>query len=301
MIREASTGRGRSALRLALALTVAALGAACQKPPPPSIAGVTIGAELAGAVTEVGLDGAAVEAITRAALAEAGFRFAAAGERGFVARVDVVALRVVALAGGRGLQAELAVEVELAPLREGGSAHKETGRASEAVGAAGPSTALRQALVSAVGEAVRGLRVSVAAEVKSDQALIGDLGSSDSRVRGQAVQALGERGTKDGVPALIERLRDGDPKVAHRAVGALAQIKDPRAVPALIDLCRGGDPALTLRMARVVGDIGGRDAQGWLLVLEASHPDPRVREAAAEALDDLRRAAPPTRKPAARR
>ena len=62
--------------------------------------------------------------------------------------------------------------------------------------------------------------------------------------------------------------------MAHRAVGALAQIKDPRAVPALIDLCRGGDSALTLRMARIVADIGGRDAQGWLLVLEAAHPDP---------------------------
>jgi HEAT repeat protein len=81
--------------------------------------------------------------------------------------------------------------------------------------------------------------------------------------------------------------------VAHRAIGALGQIKDPRAVPALIDLCRGGDPTLTQRMSRIVGDIGGRDAEGWLLVLEAAHPDPRVRETAAAALDDLRRASPP--------
>jgi hypothetical protein len=301
VILGVGTGRDRGALRPALALMAALAGVGCQKLPPPSIAGVKVGAELAGAVAEVGLDGAAVEAITRTALAEAGFRLEPARERVFEARIDVVALRVVAVAGGRGLQAELAVEVELAPVREGESSHKETGRASEAVGAAGPSPALRQALVSAVSEAARGLRVSVAAEVKSDQALIGDLGSSDPRVRGQAVQALGERGAKAGVPALIGRLRDGDPKVAHRAIGALAQIKDPRAVPALIDLCRGGDPALTLRMARIVGDIGGRDAEGWLLVLEASHPEPRVREAAAEALEDLRRATPPTRKPAALR
>jgi HEAT repeat protein len=89
--------------------------------------------------------------------------------------------------------------------------------------------------------------------------------------------------------------------VAHRAVGALAQIKDPRAVPALIDLCRGGDSALTLRMARIVADIGGRDAEGWLLVLQVSHPDPRVREVAGEALDELRRTPPPPRPTAAGR
>jgi HEAT repeat protein len=161
---------------------------------------------------------------------------------------------------------------------------------------------VRIALASAVGEAIRALRVSVAADVKDIPALIADLASADSRVRGQAVQALGDRGVRTAVPALIERLRDSDPRVAHRAVGALAQIKDPRAVPALIDLCRGGDPALTQRMARIVADIGGRDAQGWLLVLEAAHPDPRVRESAAAALDDLRRAAPPkaSTKPAPR-
>ncbi len=291
-------GRARGGLGLALAVAVA--GAACQKVPPPSVVEVKVGAALSDAVGEVGLDGAAVEAITRAALADAGFRLGPATARAFVARIDVVALRVLPLAGGQGLQAELAVEVELAPTRSGEPPHKESGRASEAVGAGGPPAAVRQALVGAVGEAVRALRVSVAAEVKSDEALIADLGSPDARVRGQAVQALGERGVTAGVPALIERLRDGDPRVAHRAVGALAQIRDPRAVPALIDLCRGGDPALTLRMARIVGDIGGRDAEGWLLVLEASHPDPRVREIAAEALDDLRRAAPAPRNPAPR-
>lgn len=294
--------RGRGGLRLALTLVAVAAGLACQRTPPPSITGVKVGAALSDAVGEVGLDGAAVEAVTRSALAEAGFRLEPGKARAFEARVDVVALRVVSVTDGQGLQVELAVEVELAPSQGDEPPHKETGRATEPVGAGGPTPAVRTALASAVGEAVRALRVSMAADVKSDGALIADLASGDARVRGQAVQALGERRVKASVPALIERLRDGDPKVAHRAVGALAQIKDPRAVPALIDLCRGGDSALTLRMARLVADIGGRDAEGWLLVLEAAHPDPRVREAAAEALDDLRRAgpAPASRKSAAR-
>ena len=280
--------------RLVVALALAVAVTSCQRTPPPSVTGVKVGPALADAVAEVGLDGAAVETITRAALAEAGFKLQPARARAFEARVEVLALRVVPVAGDRGLQAELAVEVELAPTPGDEPAHKEVGRASERVGPTGPTQAVRAALSSAVGEAIRALRVSVAADVKSSKALIADLASADARVRGQAVQALGERGVKAAVPALIERLRDSDPQIAQRSVGALAQIKDPRAVPALIDLCRGGDTALTLQMARIVADIGGRDAQGWLLVLEGSHPDPRVRQAAAEGLDDLRRAGPVT-------
>jgi hypothetical protein len=254
---------------------------------------VKVGAALSGAVAEAGLDPAAVESITRAALAESGFKLEPARTRVFVARVDVLALRMVQGAGGAGLLAEVAVEVELAPPDGNEPPHREAGRATAPVQAGAPTPAVRAALTGAIGEAVRALRVGVAADVKSNQALIADLASADPRVRAQAVQALGERGDRAAVPALLERLHDGDPKVAHRAVGALAQIKDPRAVPALIDLCRGGDSALTLRMARIVADIGGRDAEGWLLVLQVSHPDPRVREVAGEALDELRRTPPP--------
>ena len=53
----------------------------------------------------------------------------------------MVALRVRPRAGGQGLQAELAVEVELAPAQGDEPPHKETGRATEPVGAGGPSPA----------------------------------------------------------------------------------------------------------------------------------------------------------------
>jgi hypothetical protein len=52
-------------------------------------------------------------------------------------------------------------------------------------------------------------------------------------------------------------------------------------------MSRAGDAALVARVARVVGDIGGQEAQGYLLTLEAGHPDPRVRVAAREALGEL--------------
>jgi HEAT repeat protein len=72
-------------------------------------------------------------------------------------------------------------------------------------------------------------------------------------------------------------------------MGALAQVKDPAAVPALIELSRGTDAAITLRLIPLVGDIGGPDAEGWLLTVEQAYPDPRVQAAATEALADLRR------------
>jgi hypothetical protein len=57
---------------------------------------------------------------------------------------------------------------------------------------------------------------------------------------------------------------------------------------------------LTARLLRFVGDIGGPEAEGYLLTLASGHPDPQVRMAAQEALDDLAsRARPASAAPAA--
>ena len=98
---------------------------------------------------------------------------------------------------------------------------------------------------------------------------------------------LGERRSKAAVPLLIERLQREEPRLAYRIVGALAQIGDERAVPALIDLSRGTDVGGTTRLVRFIGDIGGSEAEAYLLTLDSGHPDARVRRAAREALDDL--------------
>jgi hypothetical protein len=268
--------------------------AACRGgPPPPSIGAIRVGTDLASALSEVGLDAAQVEAQARASFQESGFQFDPGSKRTFEARLEIAELQLAAPAGGAGVQAVVAVRIDLVPAKDGEPSLRETGRAVQPVGTARASAAVKVALANAIGEAVRALKLAAAAEVKPIEALIADLESSDARVRGQAVQALGERKAGVAVPALLKRLKDPEPKVAHRTVGALAQIKDPRAVPALIDMARGADAPLTLRMIRIVTDIGGRDAEGWLLVQEQAHPDPRVREAAAEGLDELRRSAPP--------
>jgi len=115
------------------------------------------------------------------------------------------------------------------------------------------------------------------------------------------VRVLGEQRAREAVPALLAQLQREDARLAHRVVATLAQIGDPRAVPALIDLSQSTDPTAGLRIVRFIGDIGGAEAEGYLLTLSSGHPDPRMRQAAREALDELEARAKETAVTAARK
>ncbi len=240
-----------------------------------------------GALREAGLDETALEASVRAALGAAGFVLGE-GAHPHGALVDVPAVRI--LPGAAGPLVEVTIEIALTPTDQGAKAspRRELASGSVALGASpSPRAAWRAALERAAQRAAEGLRLGVAAERKEVAALVTDLGAEDVRAREQAVRVLGERRSRAAVPALVQRLKQEDARLAHRILGALAQIGDERAVPALIDLARGADPTLTLRVARFVGDIGGAEAEGFLLTISSGHPDPRVRKAAREALDDM--------------
>jgi HEAT repeat protein len=75
-------------------------------------------------------------------------------------------------------------------------------------------------------------------------------------------------------------------------VGALAQIGDPRAVGPIIDLARRREGPFVAQMVRIIGDIGGAEAEAYLETMMAGHPDPAVALAAREALRDARRRNP---------
>lgn len=246
---------------------------------------------LAEPLSEAGLEPAALETAARGALSAAGFAMGD-GPRPRRARVEVVSVRL-APGGGAAPRVEVMVEIELSPVEDGkaGGAVRETGTGSAPLGAAAPAAAWRAALGSASREAAEALALGLAEEAKPIEAVIRDLAASDARVRQRAVRVLAERRSREAVPALLERLGDPDPEVVHRTVGALAQIRDPRAVGGLIDVSRRGDGAFTARLARLIGDIGGAEARGYLLTLESGHGDPRVRYAAHEALDEMARAA----------
>ena len=273
-----------------LSLALAGGGGCKAAAPTLHVESVRVAESMLDAAAESGVDRAAVETAARSALTEAGFRLEA-GQPSFRARVELVGLRLTSGEGGRGLRMEARVELELTAQDEKEPSRREAGRGGEPVGEGGPPAATRRALAAALGEAARGLRLGLTSERKPLESLLADLDSSDVRVRDHAVQALGERRERRAVPALIRRLADGDRRVVDRAIGALGQIKDPQAVPALIELTRTTDATIALRLIPVVGDLGGVDAEGWLLTLEQGHQDPRVRTAATEALQELHRAA----------
>jgi hypothetical protein len=239
---------------------------------------------LAGPLREAGLDGPALEEAARQALSRSGFRVGASGPRAYRARVDVLAVRVVP-SGGQA-RAEVAIAIELSPSQRGEPIVAESAVA-EAPLSGSPAEAWLSAVNAAATAAARGLAVGFAERKKGGAQLLEDLSSKDARVREHAVRTLGERGSPAAVPGLLARLQDEDPDVLEGAVGALAQIGDPRAVKPLIDLARRGEAPQTARLARIIGDIGGPEAEGYLLALESAHPDGRVRRAAREALAEM--------------
>jgi hypothetical protein len=190
------------------------------------------------------------------------------------------------------IQAEVLVRLEVAP-GEDADAISETVRSAES---AEPGEAVlatfRRAIEGGAARAASGLALALTEAQKPDALVIQDLESGDPRLRDLAVRVLADRKNPVAVPALLARLQDPDPDVADRAVGALAQIGDPRAVGPIIELSRRREGPFVAQMVRIVGDIGGAEAEAYLETMLAGHPDPAVASAAREALRDARRRYP---------
>lgn len=278
----------RAPRHASLCLAAAVAVAGCRRAPPIEIGPIRVAqGALAEPLREAGLDEAALERAAREALAAEGFGPGDA-RTAHRARVDVLAVRLAAPRGEGGPQAEVTVELEIAP-PEGaaGLDARETGTGSAPLAGSTPAQAWSRALAAAARRASAELALARTEAAKPIGEVIADLASKDVRVRGHAVRALAERRDPAAVPGLLDRLADPDPEVVQRTVGALAQLRDPRAVGPLIDLSRGGDAALAARIARIIGDIGGPEARGYLLTVEAGHPDARVQRSAREALEEM--------------
>jgi hypothetical protein len=231
-------------------------------------------------------------AASATSLLERAPEFISAGEASRGARRlrgQILVRRADALVGASGAAVvEVGLIVELASF-DGGLALREEAMAAEpiGIGPAGLRSAMEGATRGALERVIRAFSLQLAAERKRTPELVKDLSSPDAEVRDHAVRVLADRGERDAVPPLIARLKDPDPEVSERALGALAQIRDERATLPLIDLAHHRDAAFTAQIARILGDIGGVDARGWLLTMSSGHPDIAVRNAAREALADM--------------
>lgn len=239
------------------------------------------------ALRGAGLDRGDLREAARDALRGAGFRVVDEGGD-YRARVEVVSAGAPA-SGGAPLEIEVELQLhggKVGPVRT--LAEAGVGRVPRPAPGQREEPAWREAFTVAVTEASAGLRRALAAEGRSTELLLRDLEAEDPRVREQATRVLGDRRSREAVPALIARLSDPDLRLAERAAGALAQIGDERAVGPIIDFTqRLEEGPYSPRYARIIGDIGGSEARGYLLTLESGQVDVRVREAAREALREL--------------
>jgi hypothetical protein len=311
----AASGRGprppgarcRHLGRVAAAALLAGHLAGCREAPRACyVTGVAVGPGMGTARLEtLGLDRDALRQSALGALARTqGFRTGPEEPgtrdrrcRATVALVDARA-RTSSGSGSTLLEVLVSLDVDVA---DGPESLREVVRNAETLRPGeDPRTALRRAVDGAAARAAAGLVLAIAESDKPDAEVIRDLDSADPKVRELAVQVLAERRNPAALPGLVARLQDPDPELVERAVGALARLRDPRAVGPLIELTRRREGPFVAQLVRIIGDVGGPDAEAYLETLRVGHPDPDVQAAATRALADLRRR-PPAGGPAAER
>lgn len=135
-------------------------------------------------------------------------------------------------------------------------------------------------------------RLAVSAELSSaDPAKLGEaLAEGDDHARATAVQVIRERQMVELRPALEARMLADQtgPREVMQIAGALGSLQDPEAAGAIIDAI-SRHPELTVPLLFVLGELGGREAEAYLLTVEAGHERAPVRSAARDALDSLRK------------
>jgi HEAT repeat protein len=102
-------------------------------------------------------------------------------------------------------------------------------------------------------------------------------------VRAKAVEALGEIGDEETIPALRKRLKDWDRDTKAAAVIALGKLKDSPSAPALKELLWDKDEIVREKATLALGMVGSREAIPALKEL-LQDPNGLVRIAAAESL-----------------
>lgn len=288
-------------------IALAALCAACKSPPPPGA--IAIGAlsvsdanlagnpELPGSAAQVRLElKAALESTRHFVVREGG----AARVRLEIEQARRVLAPARDVAAGQippeREMADVAVSLEMTvPVGGGdterllaeGEARQPTG-ADDALDPAARAAAFEASLGAALHDAVVALNYQIEARKKTDEALMRDLSSPDSRLRDYAIRVLADRRSPAAVPSLMLRLQDENENVARRAVGALVAIGDRRAVRPLIDMTRRRRPEQVRPILYALGSLGGSEAEAFLYTLESGSPDEEVRRAARDAFADLR-------------
>lgn len=138
-----------------------------------------------------------------------------------------------------------------------------------------------------------GRRMQVAMDLSWGPAAetVAALGSPEEWRRLLAIQACARRKLSAAAPTLMGLVKDEGQSsaVVVSAVGALVAMGATDAAGVIIDACRQREPEYVVQMIFALGALGGREAEAYLFTVQSGHPDPQVRGAAAEALEELTR------------
>ena len=115
-------------------------------------------------------------------------------------------------------------------------------------------------------------------------------GSDEAELRLGALRGMGRNADDAWIPLIENAFGAADEDERMAAVEAAGEIGSEDAVPMLLDLLAepGLDADLARAVARALGEIGGEEALEQLAALR-THPDPELRAAVAEALDEAQR------------
>ena len=152
-----------------------------------------------------------------------------------------------------------------------------------------PNTSWSVLAEDAVRRAGQELERTMQLSRASPEEVVRALGSEDERVRARAAMIAGTRRIHEALPGLMARVRDESEveQVVLRSIGALVAIGDPEAAHALIDAGRRKSSAYVAQIVFALGELGGREAEAYLFTVASGHPDPALRDAARQALDNL--------------
>lgn len=147
-------------------------------------------------------------------------------------------------------------------------------------------------LLSDADSGVRSLAVAALGRLQAhayEARIVAMLHSDDDEiVRGTAASALDALAAVDAVGALIEATSDPCGSVRFGAARSLGRMRAARARPALRGLA-AEDPDVQARLqaVRSLGFIGSDEDLNFLHALAGAEPDRRVRDALAEAIDNI--------------
>jgi hypothetical protein len=147
---------------------------------------------------------------------------------------------------------------------------------------------IRQAVESALDQAVEELRVTIELAGAPREALIARLKGASPAAGRAVVRLLVEERDPAALPPVLMLLKSPDVNEVREAVGLLVQLKAPQAVNPMIEASHLQPPSLQREIVFAIGSIGGEDAEAFLDLVSGGSDDPSVREAATQALAELR-------------